>query len=207
MKKIFSTLIMLILLLALPILASAEKNKWKTNDFDFASVHNVIIAETDINPPAIDGYIADPFSQNKIEASLRQALEKRKINVFTQEDIDKGNIPMRNIYLTIKPIVHALGKWSEQKEAYYETRTVYKKITVEDNKGRDTTITVPTNETIYHPARIAWHAVANLEFVVTSPVDKKVYMIVDNRDRVEETDTSGMLGRICNDLAEDISRK
>jgi len=207
MKKIFSTLIMLILLLALPILASAEKNKWKTNDFDFASVHNVIIAETDINPPAIDGYIADPFSQNKIEMSLRQAFEKRKINVFTQEDINKGNVPMRNIYLTIKPIVHALGKWSEQKEAYYETRTVYKKITVEDNKGRDTTITVPTNETIYHPARIAWHAVANLEFVVTSPDDKKVYMIVDNRDRVEETDTSGMLGRICNDLAEDISRK
>ena len=207
MKKIFSTLIMLILLLALPILASAEKNKWKTNDYDFAAVHNIIIAEPDINAPSIDGYMADPFSQNKIEMSLRQAFEKRKINVFTQEDINKGNVPMRNIYLTIKPIVHALGKWSEQKEAYYETRTVYKKITVEDNKGRDTTITVPTNETIYHPARIAWHAVANLEFVVTSPDDKKVYMIVDNRDRVEETDTSGMLGRICNDLAEDISRK
>ena len=127
------------------------------------------------------------------------------INV-TQQDIDKGNIPMRNIYLTIKPVVHALGKWSEQKEAYYETRTVYKKITVEDNRGRDTTITVPTNETIYHPARIAWHAIANLEFVITSPDGKKVYMIVDNRDRVEETDTSGMLGRICNDLVDDISR-
>ena len=78
MKKIFSTLLILILLLALPVLASAEKNKWKTNDYDFASVHNVIIAEPDINVPTIDGYIADPFSQNKIEASLRQALEKRK---------------------------------------------------------------------------------------------------------------------------------
>ena len=108
MKKIFSTLLILILLLALPVLASAEKNKWKANDYDFASVHNVIIAEPDINVPTIDGYIADPFSQNKIEASLRQALEKRKINVFTQEDIDKGNIPMRNIYLTIKPVVHAI---------------------------------------------------------------------------------------------------
>jgi len=31
-------------------------------------------------------------------------------------------------------------------------------------------------------------------------------MIVDNRERVEETDTSGMLGRICNDLVDDISR-
>lgn len=206
MKKIFSTLLILILLLALPVLTSAEKNKWKTNDYDFTAVHNVIIAKPDITVPYIDGYTADSFSQNKIEIALRQALEKRKINVFTQEDINKGNVPMRNIYLTIKPIVHALGKWSEQKEAYYETRTVYKKITVEDNKGRDTTITIPTNETIYHPARIAWHAIANLEFVVTSPDDKKVYMIVDNRDRVEETDTSGMLGRICNDLADDVSR-
>jgi len=112
---------------------------------------------------------------------------------------------MRNVYLTINPIVHALGRWSEQQEAYYETRTVYKKITVEDNRGKDTTITVPTNETIYRPARTVWHAVANLEFVVTSAEDKKVYMIVDNRDRAEETDTSCMLGRICNDLADDIS--
>jgi hypothetical protein len=125
--------------------------------------------------------------------------------VFTPEDANRGNVPMRSVYLTIKPIVNALGRWSEQKEAYYDTQTVYKRIVVEDNKGRDTTITVPTNETIYHPARTVWHAVVNLEFLVSSADGKKVYMIVDNRDRSEETDTSGMLGRICNDLADDIS--
>jgi len=146
MKKIFSTFLIFILLLALPVLAGAEKNKWKTNDYDFASVRNVIIAEPDINVPTIDGYTADPFPQNKIEMSLRQALEKRKINVFTQEDINKGNVPMRNIYLTIKPIVHALGKWSEQKEAYYETRTVYRRLKVEKKKEASTKTRTFTRE-------------------------------------------------------------
>jgi len=38
---------MLLLFIAMPTLASAEKNKWKTNDYNFSAVHNVIIAETE----------------------------------------------------------------------------------------------------------------------------------------------------------------
>ena len=207
MKKTFSILLMLVLFLALPTVAGAEKNKWKAESYNFSGVHKVIVTDIEINAPDIYGYIPVPFAQKIVEMALRQAFEKYQIQMTTTDGLNHENETIQPGPLTVKPTVHALGKWSEQKEAYYETRTVYKKITVEDNKGRDTTITVPTNETIYHPARIAWHAVANLEFIVTSPEDKKVYMIVDNRDRVEETDTSGMLGRICNDLAEDISRK
>ena len=127
---------------------------------------------------AVNGIsVVGKIAQKIVEMALRQAFEKYQIQMTTTDGLNHENETIQPGPLTVKPTVHALGKWSEQKEAYYETRTVYKKITVEDNKGRDTTITVPTNETIYHPARIAWHAVANLEFVVTSPDDKKVYMI------------------------------
>jgi hypothetical protein len=207
MKKLLSVSILFLLFFVLPTTVGAEKSKWKSNDYDFSVVRNVVIVETETNEPNINSYTSDAFSQNKIEAALRQAFEKRKIKVFTSADVTSGNGPISNVYLTITTKINALGKWSEQKEAYYETRTVYKKITVENSNGKTTTITVPSEETIYHPARTAWHAVVNLEFTVSSADGQKVYMVVDNRDRSEDTDTSGMLGRICNDLADDISRK
>jgi len=205
MKKIFSTLLILLLLFALPTIVGAEKNKWKSNDFNFSVVHNILIKAVKTNPPHIHGYIAAPFSQKKVEMALRQAFEKRQIKIFTSAEGSNENIALHKNSLTIQPIIHALGKWSEKKEAYYETRTVYKKIIVENKYGKTTIITVPTDETIYHPARTAWHAVANLEFIVSSNKGEKVYMLVDDRERAEETDTSGMLGRICNDLADDLT--
>jgi len=207
MKKFLSMSILFLLFFVLPINVGAEKSKWKSNDYDFSVVRNVVIVETETNEPNINSYISDAFSQNKVEAALRQAFEKRKIKVFTSADVTSGNGPISNVYLTITTKINSLGKWSEPKEAYYETRTVYKRITVENSNGKTTTITVPSEETIYHPARTVWHAVVNLEFTVSSANGQKVYMVVDNRDRPEETDTSGMLGRICNDLADDISRK
>ncbi len=193
------------MLFALPTIAGDEKNKWKSNDFDFSVVHNILINDIKTNPPHIYGYITAPFSQKKVEMALRQAFEKRQIKIFTNAEESNENIALHKNFLTIQPIIHALGKWSEQKEAYYETRTVYQKIVIENRRGKDTIITVPTEQTIYHPARTAWHAVANLEFIGSSDKGEKVYMLVDDRERAEETDPSGMLGRICNDLADDLS--
>ena len=205
MKKNFSLLLLLLLLLALPNVAGAEKNKWKAEAYNFSGVHKVIVTDIEINTPDIYSYIPTPFAQKMVEMALRQAFEKYQIAMTTTDGLNSENETMQQFPLTIKPTVHALGKWSEQKEAYYETRTVYKKVVVKHRYHKDTIINVPTDETIYHPARTVWHAVANLEFIVSSADGEKVYMSMDDRERVEETDTSGMLGRICNDLAEELS--
>ena len=205
MKKTFSILLMLVLFLALPTVAGAEKNKWKAESYNFSGVHKVIVTDIEINAPDIYGYIPVPFAQKIVEMALRQAFEKYQIQMTTTDGLNHENETIQPGPLTVKPTVHALGKWSEQKEAYYETRTVYKKVLVKHRNHKDTIVNVPIDETIYHPARTVWHAVANLEFIVSSADGEKVYMAMDDRDRVEDSDTSGMLSRICNDLAEELS--
>lgn len=205
MKKKSLILLLLLFILTLPTIAGAEKNKWKSSDYNFSTVRTVIMTDIESNSPDIKNYIAAPFSEKLVETALKQAFAKRQIEMFTATDTVSDNSLLPPFNLTIKPIIHALGKWSERKKAYYETRTVYKKIIVKDRHGRDTIIEVPTDESIYHPARTVWHAVTNLEFIVSSENGEKVYMTFDERERPEEVDTSGMLGRICNDVANDLS--
>jgi hypothetical protein len=76
-----------------------------------------------------------------------------------------------------------------------------------DRHGHSDYIYIPYTEVVHHPAGYYYNAEADLEFdVIDSRTNKTIYTVRDSRGRGGETDTSGMLKRICNDFAEDITK-
>lgn len=200
MKKFITLFLTFVLLLALPTLAGAEKEKFKSGDFDFKKVKSVAIASVGTREYTRATYKADFGMEDKVYTALEGALAKRHLKVASAAKAVRPN-------LKIKVIINALGTYTEHKAAWDETTTVDKKEVGKDENGNDVVVTVPTQETVHHPAEDISHAVAELEMVATDVrTGKDVYRITDSRERSSETDTSGMLHRICTDFAKDITR-
>lgn len=200
MKKLITCFLTVFMLLALPALAGAEKEKYKNEDYDFSTVKVVKLEGITSQTPARANFRSDDALEDKVYTALEAALSKRNVNLAV-------NAMHGTPKLKIKVIVHALGTYLEHKPAYDATETVNKKEVGKDEHGNDVVVTVPTQETVHHPAEDISHAVAELEFMATDfRSHKQVYTVTDSRERASETDTSGMLHRICSDFARDITR-
>ena len=201
MKKLITLLLTGLLVLAVPFTVGAEKEKYKADDYNFSKIKNVTITDITMGTSNIANLRTDsPASQQDTVLNVvTDALRDRHLNV--------GSTRALKPQLKINIIINSLGSYLEHKAAYDTTETVDKKEVGKDENGNDIVVTVPTQETVHHPAEDISHAVANIRFVVTDVRSgTQVYTVTDNRERSSEDDPSGMLHRICKDFAKDITR-
>ena len=197
MKKFFSLLLLTVFFCVLPSLARAEKNKFKDENFNFKQIKTVQITNLSSKTPKLSTYTEDINAAAKVLNTLEIDLQKRHIKTSAT-----NNAPI-NIQVTI----NALGTFIEHVAAYDETKTVDKKTVGKDAAGHDVVVTIPAEEVVHHEAKDITHAIADLTFIVTdNKTGAEIYTLTDSRERSNEDDTSGMLGRICKDFAKDISR-
>ena len=204
MKKILTLLLAIIALVSIPLTVSAEKDKWKDEDYNFKKIKNVVIADISVVDPNRATYIADLGLTEELKTTLHSAFSKRNVKVYVPGELNNSS-PKYSPCPKITIVVYGLGKYTERIKAYDEEETVDKKEVGKDEHGKDVVVTVPTKEIVHHPARDVWHAIADISFVVTDG-SKQIYTVRDSRERSSEQDPSGMLGRICKDFAKDITK-
>ena len=144
------------------------------------------------------------------ENTSNTAISPSKNKTRTLAQIRAENAPL----VTVK--VHNLGiatvHHKAWKEHYTYNRRVTRKVSYIDYRGhkryRDEIVTIPERRTKHHPAYDTTTAYAELSFFVRDPKtdNEVIFTIHDSRSREFETDTTGMLNRICNLFAKKVSR-
>ncbi len=206
MKKVFClTICLLVLLLAST--ASAEKIKFKDKNFNYKNFQTVQLSGMSFLALDRTDFEEDQAADSSLLTSLRSAFSKRNISLMTAEDIKDTETTT----LISKPIIQAkifvMGYDKIWHDAWTEEYYTRKEIRIKDDHGKETTISVPQKEYIQHPAGYYYTARVDIEFnVKDSRTDKVIYTVRDTRSRGGESDTSGMLKRICNDFAEDLTK-
>jgi len=201
MKKLTTLLLTGLLVLAVPLMAGAEKEKYKSDDYSFSKIKNVTITDVSMGTSNIANL------RTESPASLQDTVLNVTTDALRDRHLNVGSTRALNPQVKINIIINSLGSYLEHKAAYDTTETVDKKEVGKDEHGNDIVVTVPTQETVHHPAEDISHAVANIRFVVTDVRSgKQVYTVTDSRERSGDNDPSGMLHRICKDFAKDITR-
>ena len=201
------TLVLTLVLMLLASVASAEKIKFKDAQFNYK---NYTVAQlsgiTFLNVDNKD-FVTDQGGETKVTLLLRQALNKHNIMLNEPAQIkqtaDESSLKSVPI-ITVK--VFCLGYDKIFHGPWDETVTRTRSVEVYRN-GHSTWIYFPYTEVVHHPAGYYYNAEADLQFDVTdSRTGKTIYTVRDSRGRGGESDTSGMLKRICNDFVDDITQ-
>ncbi|MCH3914230.1 MAG: hypothetical protein LKE29_02880 [Acidaminococcaceae bacterium] len=202
MKKFLALLLGFIFLLALPV--SAEKVKFKDKKYEFGKYTKIqLMGIADVQIDKTD-FEFDPGAVSKVRMNLLSAFNKK--NVSIEEKVPEGAITPK---LGFDVKIYVFGNDKIWHDAWVETVNTTKTIYVdEDRNGRkySKSVSIPVTEYVNHPAGYYYTARVDLEFNVKDlRTDKLVYSIRDTRSRGGESDTSGMLGRICGDFVDDIT--
>lgn len=201
MKKILTVVTTLMLLLVLPVLSFGEKSHYKVKNYPFSHIKSVTISSITAQAYSDPTYRADFNLNEKVSQALKEALQNRNFKITDVAGMGG------NSAVNIAVHVEGLGVFTVHEDPYDETRTVNKKTVATDEHGKDVVVYVPTQEVVHHPAADIPHAVAILSFKVTDKLTgKEIFTLRDSRERNDETDTSGMLGRICRDFAKDLTK-
>lgn len=204
MKKFAALIFTLVLCIALP--ASAEKIKFKDSSYDFAHYSNIqLMGITSMEIDRTD-FEVDPAAADKAKMALFAAFDKKKRKV---QELEAGDQITPKLGFSVKILVFGNDKiWHDAwVETVHTSKTIY--IDDYDRKGlkRSKAISIPVTEHINHPAGYYYTARVDMEFAVKDlRTGKLVYSLRDTRSRGGETDTSGMLKRICNDFVDDIAK-
>lgn len=219
MKNLLRLFTLVFALVLLPLsTVSAENSVWKDPSFNFGNVRYLKLGVIDFYEYTQPKYIEDSGASSKLEITLRQAASKKGITILTEQDLAypapnatpntasiddafKNTAP----YLNVK--CFSYGHYKTWREPWLETRTEYREERYKDSYGRWQTRTYP--ETIYvnHPGYYEDTAVADMEFIVTDPQTGRVVLTYrDTRDRVGN-DAAGMVGRICDEFAKNLTKK
>ena len=203
MKKFCALLFVIMMLLALPV--SAEKVKFKDSNCNFTGYSSIYMMG--ISPLQLDqtDFVADYTADSKVRMTLLSAFADKKIRM---EETLQENALSPKLGFDVKIYVFGYDKiWHD---AWVETVNTTKTIVITKYRnGREEkeTISVPDVQYVQHPAGYYYTARVDLAFNVTDQrTGRLVYSLRDTRSRGGETDTSGMLKRICNDFVKDITK-
>ena len=205
------TLLFTTLLLLLVNVAGAEKVKFKDHQFNFTNYTNAQISSINILNVDKDNFVTDNGLETKINLLLRQVFSNRHINLSLDNKQtpvqEQEALPSLKSTPQIAVTVYCLGYDKIYHGAWDETVYTTRTISTWDNKGHAAYISIPVTEVVHHPAGYYYSAEVDLQFDVTdSRTKKNIYTVRDSRSRGGETDTSGMLKRICTDFAEDLTQ-
>lgn len=214
MKKLYTLLILPILLLICPHLTFADNHIWNDTNFSFGCINQIKISKFDIKDnPRNDRYRTESSAQRYVEQLLQQNLAKKNIELIaydnntpaTSSDSNKdvlGHISLLNAEI----IVHEYA--SSQIYVPEETKetTTYEEIVKTDSRGNVTKIKMPVTKINIIPAHWDNIAYVDIEFLLTDPdTNKAVFNYRDSRSRRYETNSYGMASRVIESFANKLS--
>ena len=233
MKKLLTILTLCLLLVTAT--ASAEKFRYKDPEFDFKDRTKMQLLDIAILESTGQDYVPDDGVDQKIRLQLRSALAEKKVRLQVEAAPSAAgpgkvgspgaepagaattlenqgsilrtekNLLQSPLQITVK--IYRLGYERYYRGPWTQTTETTKSIVVKDREGRDKTIYVPETVVTNHPEGYYYNAFADIEFNVVDPKSgQTVYSLHDSRTRGGETDTDGMLKRICNDFVEDVTK-
>ena len=207
MKKLF-TVLMCLSLMVFATTGFAEQIKYKEKGYDFDNVKAVYLNELVIEDVMEDNFTEDATAASKVKLALRVALAKEGLTLHEAEPTtEESGLTRRNKEaVQMNVTIHAFGNIEKWREPWTEHRNRTKDVTYQDADGKTSVLKVPYVETIEHDGHYEYVSQVDLEVnVVNARTDKLLYSLRDNRYRAGKNNTAGMLQRICNEVADDIS--
>ena len=214
MKKLYTLLILPILLLICPHLTFADNHTWNDTNFSFGCISKIKINKFDVKDnPRNDRYRTETSAQRYVEQLLQQNLAKKNIelvlldNTTTNDSTESDkDILGHTSLLNAEVIVHEYA--SSQIYVPEETKetTTYEEIVKTDSRGNVTKIKMPVTKINIIPAHWDNIAYVDIEFLLTDPANNKtVFNYRDSRSRRYETSSYGMASRVIESFVNKLS--
>ena len=222
-KKVFSV-ILLLAMMSLPQIVSAEKTDWFDRNFYFRNIRSVIVFDVTSNP----GMGGDPITRRTLQdVYIQNAQKNLRCNIITEaqaqrmfnvESLAYSN-PLQARYVIMQNahqiadawVVANVDIWDDSSyvkpgytvwEQRRQTRRYYDR---HGNRHEETYyIQVPVT---YPPQRIDVSTIQMSLQVYESRNGSMIFARKDVRDREDYQAQKGMFGRICNSFFEDFGKK
>lgn len=210
MKKIFTFIFVLALMLIAPISTHAENNTWFDQSFDFSQISKLQVTQMEVrNTTRGKYYRTDPSAQRYVEQLLQQVLQKKNIQFISAMggETNKPAAPFvdplgRLDTLSAEVIIHEYASSKYYVPEQVTQYTVYEEIIHVDRYGRESKTRIPVVKTKVTPAYWNDVAYADLEILLYNPTNNKnVFNYRDTRDRTSENNPYSMTKRITESFA------
>mgnify|MGYP003586174499 CR=1 FL=1 len=212
MLKRFCTLLALIILLALPLGASAENYCWKDPQFNFAGVNKIQLFDVDVSEGHnARNFYPDPSAARTMEQLIQIAMTDKGITLImpqTEQDVikvDPNETSIRPDMLNADLNIFAYGYTKTYVPSRVEEYTSYEKITHIDKDGRKSETTIPVTRTRVIPAYDHYVTYVDLEIKMYDPATNKVvFTYRDSRNRSYESNPTSMARRIAESIVKEL---
>lgn len=212
MIKRFCTLLVLIILLALPLGACAENYIWKDPKFDFAGVDKIQMFDIKVHDDTrVRNFYPNPSAARTMEQLIQIALTEKGITLIlpqSEKDVIKvepNEASIRPDMLNADLNIYKYGYSKTYVPSRFEEYTSYEKITHIDKDGRKSETTIPVTKTRVVPAYDYYVAYVDIELMMYDPAtNKHVFTYRDTRNRVYESDPTSMARRIAESIAKEL---
>lgn len=224
LKKVFSV-ILLLAMMSLPQIVSAEKTDWFDRNFNFRNIRSVIVF--DVTPSQNFGRVDTILLRNLQDVYIQNAQKNLRCNIITEAQAQRmlnveslaysnpmqaRHVIMQNAYQIADAwVVANVDTWDDNSyvkpgytvwEQRRETRTYY------DHYGnrREETYYIQVPVT-YPPRRVDVSTIQMTLQVYEARRGEMIFARKDVRDREDYQAQKGMFGRICNSFFEDFGNK
>ena len=216
LRKIFGAVILLTMLI-LPQIVSAEKTDWRDDGYNFRRVRTVVVLglNSDVDLRGVSSAVAMSLDSNYLKSSSKlrcqvltedQARRILGITNASTERLKNSLVDIADMWIEcdIKTwkdsyyIVPARTVWEEQKRkrkirdrwGYWAEETYYERVPV-----------------TYPPYRVDTSDIITVFEVHDTRTGRAVFVREDNRSRNDARAQKDMFGRMCNSFFEDLGKR
>ena len=215
-KKIFSALLLLTVLI-LPQIVSAEKTDWRDDYYNFRKIRTVVVLN--LRNDADLSYVGRAV-QMKVDSDYFNNSKKLKCQVLTEEQARRMLGMMNASYGELKRNLSAVADvWIEGNiKTWRDDFYIVPARTVWEDRRRTRRVrnrwgdwieetyyeSVPVT---YPPYRVDTSTIISVFEVHDAATGKLIFVREDNRDRNDRDAQKDMFGRMCNSFYEDFAKR
>lgn len=207
------TLLVLVLLLAMPLGAHAENYAWSDPQFDFAGINKIQLYASKVQDDVImRNFYYDPSAGRTMEQLIQIALSQKGYTLLiprSESEVIKAetDTSLRPDMLDADINVYKYGHTKVYVPSRVEEYTSYEKITHVDKYGRKSETTIPVVRTRVVPAYDYYTVFVDVEIMLYDPIShKNVFTYRDTRSRGAESDPTSMARRIAESFVKELEK-
>ena len=208
MKKLVLLLVTLVMTLAMSAVALAAPSFYANSNFDLSGLDTVKVAEIVNNIPK--GAAISALPEEKLLSALYKGASKSKINVL---DVRHNDVAMTLKYSPtrvkaayLQVVISDMSTTQRYVPGYWERRTDYEDRVWYDKYGHKHTDRVPYTRDIWIPE--SWHTDVHIDLLYNLYDENGTVLAnsSDKRDRTDEDNPNGMLGRSAETFFKNIKK-
>ena len=194
--------------LAMNAIAWASPSFYANPNFDLGSLDTVKVAEIVNNIPS--NYTATALPEEKLLSALYKGAAKSKINII---DVRENDVEMPLKYSStrvkaayLQVVISDMSTTERYVPGYWDRRTEYEDRVWYDRDGRKHTERVPYTRDVWIPE--SWHIDVHIDLLYNLYDENGTVLAnsTDQRDRNDEDNPNGMLGRSAETFFKNIKK-